>query len=319
MGSMPESVHALTEEQKQHFLDKGWLKIEGAFTPERAAPLMVNMEERLGVDFNDKSTWKQWRTNLKPTRWVRASEFAPRAWAAICEISGGEDRLDPEGCFWSDGFIVNLGDAAYEGKPTPLEELDVWHIDGQFFVHYLDSPDQAILVVPLWTDVLPGGGPTALCPGSVSVVSKWMFDHPEGVNPDMVSRYDPRFNDTYGSHFGMANEIARECGVFDSATGKAGDVYLLHPFLIHATTRNELRHIRAITNSKTSLKEPMSIYREDGKYSLLEQKIRLGLVEKGVTEEQIRNWRITMPREGFKPGLINRVLPTTKDLSAVQA
>jgi hypothetical protein len=275
---------------------------------------MTGVEERLGVDLNDKSTWKQWRTNLKPTQWVQAAEFAPKAWAAICELSGGEDRMDPEGCFWSNGFIVNLGDAAYEGKPTPIEDLDVFHVDGQFFVHYLDSTDQAILVVPLWTDVVDGGGPTALCPGSVATVAKWLFDHPEGCNPDMVPRSDPRFDNTYGSHFGWATDVARANGRFDLAAGKVGDVFLLHPFLIHSTTRNEKRLFRAITNSKTSLKEPYRLHRPEGNYSVLEQSIRKGLAEKGVTEEQLKNWHITAPREGFQPGLINRKVPTQADV-----
>ncbi|KAK3941524.1 hypothetical protein QBC46DRAFT_353169 [Diplogelasinospora grovesii] len=325
MGSVQESsssMYPLTDEQKQHFLERGWLKIEGAFTAEQAAPLLIDVDKRLGVDLADKSTWKQWRTNLKPTRWVRASEFAPKAWSAICELSGGEDRLDPDGSLWSDGFIVNLGDPRYDGQPiTPLEELDVWHVDGQFFVHYLDSTDQAILVVPLWTDVVPGGGPTALCPGSVATVAKWLFDHPEGCNPDMVPRGDPRFDDTYGSHFGWATEVARASaaagGGFDSATGKVGDVYLLHPFLVHSTTRNERRLFRAITNSKTSLREPYHIYRQDGNYSILEQSIRRGLAEKGITEEQMKDWHIAGPREGFKPGLVNRTVPTKDDVTPV--
>ncbi|KAG8355726.1 hypothetical protein FVEN_g6441 [Fusarium venenatum] len=307
----------LTEEQKQHFIENGWLKIESAFTADQAAPLMTDIQDRLSVDLNDKTTWKQWRTNLKPTQWVRASEFAPKAWEAICELSGGEDRMDPEGCFWSNGFIVNLGDAVYEGKETPLEDLDVFHVDGQFFVHYLDSTDQAILCVPLWTDVLPGGGPTALCPGSVATIAKWLYDHPEGCNPDMVPRSDPRFDDTYGSHFGWANEVARANGRFDLATGKVGDVFLLHPFLIHSTTRNEKHLFRAITNSKTSLKEPYHLYRTDGNYSVLEKSIRHGLMEKGVTENDLMNWHITAPREGFKPGLINRKVPTKADVTSV--
>ncbi|XEV04444.1 hypothetical protein FSHL1_009731 [Fusarium sambucinum] len=271
----------LTEEQKQHFIENGWLKIEGAFTADQAAPLMTDIQERLGV-------W--------------ASEFALKAWEAICELSGGEDRMDPEGCFWSNGFIVNLGDAAYEGKETPLEDLDVFHVDGQFFVYYLDSTDQAILCVPLWTDVLPGGGPMVLCLGSVATIAKW---------------FDPRFDDTYGSYFGWANEVAWANGCFDLAIGKVGDVFLLYPFLIHSTICNKKRLFRAIINSKTSLKEPYRLYRTDGNYSVLEQSIRHGLMKKNVTENDLMNWHITAPREGFKPGLINRKVPTKADVTPV--
>ncbi|CAF3465317.1 unnamed protein product, partial [Fusarium graminearum] len=305
----------LTEEQKQHFIENGWLKIEGAFTPEQAAPMLKDVEERLGVDLNDKSTWKQWRINLKPNRWVQASEFAPKAWEAICELSGGEQRLDPEGCFWSNGFIVNLGDSAYEGKPSPLEGLDQFHTDGQFFVHYLDSPEQGIFCVPLWTDIVPGGGPTALCSGTVGTVAKWLYDHPDGTNPDLLPRGHPRFNDPNGTNLDWSNQVARANGRFDLGTGKVGDVFLLHPFLVHSPTRNEKKLFRAITNSKTSLKEPNLLHRADGKYSILEQTIRSGLMQNGVTEEGLMNWHITAHREPFQPGLVGRIVPTKADVT----
>ena len=58
---------------------------------------------------------------------------------------------------WGDGFIVNLGKPEYKAD----DELDLrrdmwgWHNDGDFFVHFLDSPQQALLVIPLWSDIVP--------------------------------------------------------------------------------------------------------------------------------------------------------------------
>lgn len=79
-----------------------------------------------------------------------------------------------------------------------LPPLDVWYVNGQLFVHYLDSTDQVILVVPLCTNIAEGGGSTVLCPSSVGTVTKWLFDHPEGCNSDMVPRSDLCFNGTCG-------------------------------------------------------------------------------------------------------------------------
>jgi len=87
-----------------------------------------------------------------------ASEFAPRAWAAICELCGGEDRVKPASKMWKDSLIVNLGTPEGEDKPVAPQDLDGWHVDGDFFVHYLDSPEQALLVTPLFTDIAPSGG-----------------------------------------------------------------------------------------------------------------------------------------------------------------
>ena len=88
------------------------------------------------------------------------ASFAPKAWAAICELCGGEDRVDPYSREWRDSLIVNLGSAAGEGKPVPPKELEEWHVDGDFFMHYLDSPEQALLAIPLFTDIVPLGGGT---------------------------------------------------------------------------------------------------------------------------------------------------------------
>lgn len=59
-----------------------------------------------------------------------------------------------------DSFIVNLGSEDGEGKIVPPKELNGWHVDGDFFVHFLDSPEQALLVIPCWSDVESNGGAT---------------------------------------------------------------------------------------------------------------------------------------------------------------
>jgi hypothetical protein len=59
-----------------------------------------------------------------------AADFAPRAWAAICELCGGEDRVRPDSKIWRDSLIVNLGDAKHGGKPVPPQDLPEWHCDG---------------------------------------------------------------------------------------------------------------------------------------------------------------------------------------------
>jgi hypothetical protein len=40
---------------------------------------------------------------------VPITEFAPKAWAAICQLVGGEERVSDETRVWRDSFIVNLG------------------------------------------------------------------------------------------------------------------------------------------------------------------------------------------------------------------
>ena len=54
---MPVEYRTLTEEQRQHFLDHGWIRIEGAVPKEDIARFTQDVWVRLGYDPNDKSTW----------------------------------------------------------------------------------------------------------------------------------------------------------------------------------------------------------------------------------------------------------------------
>lgn len=59
-----------------------------------------------------------------------------KAWAAIKDLLGGEERIDSDSSSWGDSFIVNLGTPELEGNNDPLDpkKLTNWHVDGDFFV-----------------------------------------------------------------------------------------------------------------------------------------------------------------------------------------
>lgn len=242
----------------------------------------------------DKSTWTVIRTNMPWHFTFDAAEFAPRAWAAICELCGGEDRITSDSRQWKDSLIVNLGSAEKEGKPTPPQELDGWHVDGDFFVHYLDSPEQGLLVVPLLTDILPDGGGTVICPEAMPKVAKHLYAHPEGVSPRMSPRGHPDF--TREKDLAWFNALAKESTEFVEAHGQCGDVYLLHPLMLHSASSNALRNVRIITNPPVSLNEPFEFNREDGAYSLVEQ-----ATLRAVGKDRLEGWKIAAPREGVVP------------------
>lgn len=68
-------------------------RIPQAFSKEQAADITKNVWTRLGMDPKDKSTWHSIRTNMPSHNTFDAAQFAPRAWAAVCELCGGEVRL----------------------------------------------------------------------------------------------------------------------------------------------------------------------------------------------------------------------------------
>ncbi|KAF3769651.1 hypothetical protein M406DRAFT_58906 [Cryphonectria parasitica EP155] len=292
----------LTPEQREHFLNHGWIKIPKAFTKEQAAQMTKNVWTRLGMEPHDKSTWHTIRTNMPSHQTFDAAHFAPRAWAAICELCGGEERISPTSREWRDSLIVNLGSPTYENQPDPPQALTGWHVDGDFFVHYLDSPEQALLVVPLFTDIPPQGGGTALYPAGMRAVAAHLHAHPEGVSPRMVPRGEPGFTEGYRNldwFNGISGQGADEDYV--EASGDVGDVYLLHPLMLHSSTNNSLRNVRIITNPPVSLREPFRLDRsgeeEEGQYSLVERATLRMLGQ----EDGLEGWKITHEREGVIP------------------
>jgi hypothetical protein len=272
-------------------------RIEGAFTQEQAAEVTQDVWARLGFDPNDKKTWTRVRTNMPHHRDFDAATLAPRAWEAICELCGGEDAITPDSRWWHDSLIVNLGSAELEGKPTPPQELDGWHVDGDFFVHYLDSPEQGLLIIPLFSDIGPDGGATFICPEAIPIVAKHLYDHPEGVSPRMVTRDHEDFGKE--RNLGWFNNVAANSSHFVEATGKTGDVYLLHPLMLHSASSNANRTVRIITNPPVHMKKPFEFNRADGNYTLVERATLRALGKKD--GEGLGEWKITRPREGVVP------------------
>jgi hypothetical protein len=251
----------ISDAQAEQFLTKGYVRIDGAISSEKVQAWTSKVWTRLGYEKNDMSTWAQARIHMPSHERAEVKELAPRAWAAICDLCGGEERIQ-QPCVWGDGFIVNLGSPEdAEMWQAPSAEVSGWHKDGDWFKHFLDSPEQGLLTIVLWSDVAPQAGATFVAGDSVGPIAQFLVDKTDGVLPG-------------GFPF---KELIKKCNVFEEATGKAGDVYLIHPYLLHASSRNAPRTPRLITNPAIILREPMQFDRPDGNYSLVEKAILRGL------------------------------------------
>jgi len=279
---------ALSQEQAQHFLDKGYVRIEGCFTEEFARPLREQAFRRLGYEPGDPATWKKEIVYLDHLNRFRVKEVSPRAWAAICEVVGGEERIEPrptliqpsphfttiESHNWSDAFIINFSYGADHSWEPPSTKTRGWHKDGAFFRHFLDSPDQGLLTAVLWSGVLPCSGGTFIACDSVQHVARYLLGHPEGVSP------------------GSFGALIEECEDFVELTGQTGDVVLLHPFMLHASSPNSSGRPRFMTNPPIVLSEPLNFNRPDPEeFSLVEL-----AVLRGLGKERLE-FRPTAPRE----------------------
>lgn len=264
-----EKYRVLTEEQVQSFLDNGYLIVKDAVDTTVANRWIDEAYDRLGYDKKDAKTWEKDIVWMDHKNHLPVWEVAPKAWDAILDVVGGEDRLERQvmeivskhfssiDTFnWSDAFIVNFHRGADKSWQPPSPDVAGWHKDGSFFRHFLDSREQALLNVVLWSDMLHQGGGTFIAPDSVRIVARYLYEHPEGISPR-----DFKFG-----------ELVKQCTKFVELTGNAGDFVILHPFMLHASSQNVISIPRFMSNPPVVLKEPMNFNRANPEdFSLLEK------------------------------------------------
>ncbi|TFK23086.1 hypothetical protein FA15DRAFT_681345 [Coprinopsis marcescibilis] len=272
---MAQGYEYLSSEQVSHFLEHGYIVIKEAFTKAKAAQWTANLWVRLGMDPDDKTTWTRERVHMPVHNRELVETFAPK------DLLGG-DRIDENASTWGDSFIVNLGTDELENEYVVPRDMDNWHVDGDFFVHFIDSPEQALLVVPIFSNISSHGGATYISPDGLELIARYLADHPEGVlptglsfTPSTTTCEHPATQDPgYWSHL---KEIKR-CSKFVELTGEIGDVVLMHPLMLHTASKNYLRVPRVITNPPVGLKEPFNFNREDpNEFSLVERKTLMAL------------------------------------------
>jgi hypothetical protein len=253
----------LTDDEVEHFVRYGYVVVKDCFDPESAAAWIDRAWIRFGYDRNTPEQWVEKRIQLSTLDSVDAQDFAPKAWAAAVQLLGGEDRIELP-WQWNDGFIANLGVGDDRPWQPPSAEVSGWHKDGDFFRHFLDSPEQGLLTIVLWTDMYHRGGGTYIAADSVPVVARYLAEHPEGV---LATEFD-------------FQALARQCTDFRELTGEAGDVVLMHPFMLHATSQNVIKHGRLITNPPIALRRPMNLDPDDpSELSAVERAVLHGLGE----------------------------------------
>lgn len=253
----------LSEEQVAHFLTHGHLVVHDCFPRAFAEDWTAGAFRRLEYDPQDPSTWQQEIVHMPAAQRVPMPEIAPKAWRAACALLGGEERVSP--CTWGDSMIVNLRKGADQPWQPPSASVGGWHKDGDFFRHFLDSPEQGLLTIVIWSDIEPQGGGTFAAGDSVAPVARLLAAHPEGVLPS-------------GAPEASFGSLINQCQDFVELTGRIGDVVLIHPFLLHASSQNHSGKARFITNPPISLREPMQFDRADpADFSPVERAVLQGL------------------------------------------
>ena len=290
----------VTRAEAEFFITNGFVVIRHAFPREHAERVSELSWQELarehGVNRNDPNTWARRTGEFGPAGYTRLKvsdklhklkQLAPRAFHAQNDLVGGPERFpnDAEDIAWYEASISNLG---VEGDPDwepPTARQEGWHKDGWHFRHFLNSPEQALVVVPLYSDIEAQSGGTHLAVDSVAPVAKLLSQVPNGLHPDSVQ----------GS--GYVNPgLLDQCKQFTEMTGDAGDLILLHPYMMHRVCVNPSNRARFIANMAPVLAEPMKFNREpDDCYSLVELATLHALGESNFTFEQTRSQKAITP------------------------
>lgn len=234
----------LDDQQLAFFREHLYLALDDAFPRELAEHWTRTALGRVGVDPDDRATWP---TSFGPIKTDDATgfsadlrHFSPRAWRAVCELVGGEERIDGPIAV-NDKLILNTGHHADQPWRDPGSVSEGWHVDGDHN-QFIDQPERGLMLLYLFTDVHERGGSTWIAPGATRSVLRTLLDHPQGLSARVLNGcFDHRAT----------------CDRFLPANGPAGRIWLLHPCMLHTVGPNPLRRLRAIRNGVVPLREPM--------------------------------------------------------------
>ncbi|MFE1750994.1 phytanoyl-CoA dioxygenase family protein [Streptomyces anandii] len=247
----------------ERFLEDGFVRIEGAFPPRVAEDCARLLWRETGYDPEDPGTWKD------PV--VRVGGMAQGPFAAAANtpaLHAAFDLLVGAGR-WNPRYSLGTFPLRFPHERDPGDTG--WHIEGsylpdgeQWYFTNLRSRDRALLMLFLFSEVTEEDAPTRIRVGSHLDVPALLDPYGEaGVS---VLEIAPRVVEAT-AHRPLVH-----------ATGRPGDVYLCHPFLVHAAQPHRGSRPRFMAQPPLHPAVPYELERPDGDYSVVESAIRRGLV-----------------------------------------
>uniref|UniRef100_K3W8D1 Phytanoyl-CoA dioxygenase n=1 Tax=Globisporangium ultimum (strain ATCC 200006 / CBS 805.95 / DAOM BR144) TaxID=431595 RepID=K3W8D1_GLOUD len=243
------------------FVRDGFVLLKDAFSEATAAKcreLVWRRLEKDGIRKSDSSTWVErhgipeiYNGDDDP---LWNDVLTPRLHRAVDQLCG-QGSWEEFGCGWWMITFPNQAD-------PPWEAAGKWHVDGASYQHHLDSKESGLLAIFCFSDVGPTEGGTALSVGShVPIAQLLEKNQPRGLKGGAVS-----YN---------ARKFPRRRVV--EVNGKAGDVMLVHPFLLHARSKNlgtrGVDSVRIMCNPNIRLHKKMNLDRADDAYTPVERAI----------------------------------------------
>lgn len=284
----------LSSAQIEQFMETGWIKLEQAYTEKHALAAqdyVWEQVEKRGVNRGEPDTWTQPMVRMNEnydTPAFRACKTERLVHAIEDLIGEGSYIRRAEPIHWG-WWPVNFSHGAEREWDVPTE---AWHVDGIHYPQFVDSSEQGLLMLCIFSEIKPGGGGTLVAEYSHNIVANVLAEHPEGLAVKEVielSKQHPWLAELTGKapasdpqrsrieHF--MNQVTvdnkgNKLRVVET-TGAPGDVILGHPFVFHAASQNHSGKPRFMCNNQAPLFDKMQLHRKHDKdYSPLELSIK---------------------------------------------
>ncbi|XSG83046.1 MAG: phytanoyl-CoA dioxygenase family protein [Methyloligella sp. ZOD6] len=264
---MPETrkpARALSDAQANQFVEDGFVRIDDAFPQALAERAREILWRDIPCDAGDPATWTMPVVRLgmyTQTPFVDAANTAELR--AAYDRLVGVDRWLPCGSMGT--FPVRF--------PSPDDPGDTgWHVDMSFGFDETDflswranirSKGRALLMLFLFSDVGERDAPTRIRVGSHADIARKLAPAGEaGLS----------LRDLAADGFAETEHCPEVL-----ATGKAGTVYLCHPFIVHSAQPHRGMRPRFLAQPPLLPKTPFSPDRDDGDDSPVERAIKNAL------------------------------------------
>lgn len=242
----------VTQEQIASFHDVGYLRLSGAFPADQAAAMRAvvwrELAEVHGIEQTDPDTWRLERA-IKMQGIKRHPVFAPIGGPVTCaaiDALMGAENWQPPGQ-WG-GFHIAF--------PVPGQEFFVpkksWHVD----FHYSHPPEPlfGLTAFSFLADVEPRGGATLVVSRSHRVVRAFVAGKSMAEREQFaamrkeLAHFDPWLMGLLGP--GEPDPARAQAWLSESSvvadvevrvtelTARAGEVILMHPWLLHTVAPN---------------------------------------------------------------------------------
>lgn len=254
----------LTKSQIEQFIHDGYVRVDNAFSIEDAQAARAILWRDLPCRPDDPATWTQ------PV--IRLGMYAQEPFIRVANtdvLHQAFDQLVGEGrwipCRSMGTFPVRFPSANDPGDTG-------WHVDASFPgtdpTNYFDwrinvrSKGRGLLMLFLFSDISEADAPTQIRVGSHRDVAQLLY--PAGGQ---------------GLSFMELAGRLSELPTHDEAlaTGRAGTVYLCHPFLIHAAQPHRGTEPRFLAQPPLLLRQELTIDDACSAYTPVEEAIQLGL------------------------------------------